>query len=290
MAFGQLLTAMVTPFHENGDIHWEQVEQLTEHLIATKSDGVVVAGTTGESPTLSSEEKLQLFRLVKDIAGSRMDVIGGVGTNNTAYSADLANEATKIGIDGLMAVTPYYNKPNQEGMYQHFQRIAAATTLPLMIYNIPGRCIVNLLPETLLRLAEVSNITSVKEACGNLDQISHFLSSAPKDFQLFSGDDSLTLPTLSVGGDGVVSVAAHIAGEDLKQMMTDFFSGRVQRAAEAHRTLLPKMRACFMAPNPSPVKAMLEQMGITGRYTRLPLVPLTDAEIRQLEQWFTAAS
>ncbi|MFB5660510.1 4-hydroxy-tetrahydrodipicolinate synthase [Alteribacillus sp. HJP-4] len=290
MDYGQLLTAMVTPFDKNGNLDWTALESLTEHLIQNGSDGLVVAGTTGESPTLKTDEKLMLFKRVKEIAGTRVSVIAGTGTNDTAYSAELTEKAAAAGVDGIMAVTPYYNKPNQEGMYYHFKTIASSVTLPVMVYNIPGRCIINLQAETMIRMAkDIDNITSVKEASGNLDQISLIVDSAPADFYVYSGDDSMTIPILSVGGNGVVSVAAHIAGADIKEMIHHFVTGDTAHAAALHRKLLPKMKACFLAPNPAPVKAMLEQIGIMKRYTRLPLLPLNDSEIKQLDQWFSLA-
>lgn len=280
---------MVTPFDENGAIDKPALEPLVEHLISTGTEGLVVAGTTGESPTLKSEEKLFLFKRVKEIAGSRAFVIAGTGTNDTAYSAELTEKAAMLGIDGIMAVTPYYNKPSQEGMYYHFETIAKASKLPLMIYNIPGRCIVNLQADTLLHLSKIPNITSVKEASGDLEQISYVIEESPENFYVYSGDDSMTLPIMSVGGHGVVSVSAHVIGVEMNKMITSFIEGNTEAASSVHRKLLPKMKACFIAPNPSPVKAMLEQLGFVSKYTRSPILPLNTAEIKQLEQWFSLA-
>ncbi|WP_252313777.1 4-hydroxy-tetrahydrodipicolinate synthase [Sinobaca sp. H24] len=289
MDFGRILTAMVTPFDSEGKIDWQGLEKVVEHLILTGSEGLVIAGTTGESPTLTTDEKLKLFQRTAEISGRRVPVIAGTGTNDTGYSTALTEKASKLGIDGIMAVTPYYNKPSQEGMYEHFKAIASATTLPVMVYNIPGRCIINLQAETMIKLAGIPNITSVKEASGSLDQISHIIASTPEHFAVYSGDDSMTLPIMSVGGHGVVSVAAHIAGHELREMVQAFSEGSIEHASAIHRSLLPKMKACFIAPNPAPVKAMLEQQGIISRDTRLPMLPLTDAEIKQLEQWFSLA-
>ncbi|MFB4162722.1 4-hydroxy-tetrahydrodipicolinate synthase [Alteribacillus sp. JSM 102045] len=289
MDFGRLLTAMVTPFDENGAIDKPALEPLVEHLISTGTEGLVVAGTTGESPTLKSDEKLFLFQRVKEIAGNRAFVIAGTGTNDTAYSAALTEKAAALRVDGVMAVTPYYNKPSQEGMYFHFETIAKASTLPLMIYNIPGRCIVNLQAETLLRLSKIPNITSVKEASGDMEQISYVIEESPHNFYVYSGDDSMTLPIMSVGGNGVVSVAAHIIGNEMNQMINSFTKGEAEIASALHRKLLPKMKACFIAPNPSPVKAMLDQLGLVSKYTRAPILPLNEAEMKQLEQWFSLA-
>ncbi len=280
---------MVTPFDENGAIDKPALEPLVEHLISTGTEGLVVAGTTGESPTLKSEEKLFLFKRVKEIAGSRAFVIAGTGTNDTAYSADLTEKAAMLGVDGFMAVTPYYNKPSQEGMYYHFETIAKASNLPLMIYNIPGRCIVNLQADTLLHLSKIPNITSVKEASGDLEQISYVIEESQDHFYVYSGDDSMTLPIMAVGGHGVVSVAAHVIGSEMNEMIKSFIKGNTETASAAHRKLLPQMKACFIAPNPSPVKAMLEQLGFVSKYTRSPILPLNAAEIKQLEQWFSLA-
>ncbi len=280
---------MVTPFDENGAIDKPALEPLVEHLISTGTEGLVVAGTTGESPTLKSEEKLFLFKRVKEIAGNRAFVIAGTGTNDTAYSAELTEKAAMLGVDGFMAVTPYYNKPSQEGMYYHFESIAKASNLPLMIYNIPGRCIVNLQADTLLHLSKIPNITAVKEASGDLEQISYVIEESPDHFYVYSGDDSMTLPIMAVGGHGVVSVAAHVIGSEMNEMIKSFIKGNTETASAAHRKLLPKMKACFIAPNPSPVKAMLEQLGFVSKYTRSPILPLNAAEIKQLEQWFSLA-
>ncbi|MFD2704752.1 4-hydroxy-tetrahydrodipicolinate synthase [Salibacterium lacus] len=290
MEFGRLITAMVTPFDSSGAIDWEALEPLVEHLLATGSKGLVVAGTTGESPTLSTDEKLALFRRVKEIAGTRGAVIAGTGTNDTAYSEQMTQRAVSCNIDGIMAVTPYYSKPSQEGMYHHFRRVAeAAPSLPVMIYNIPGRCIVNLEPGTLLRMTGISNIRSVKEASGDFDQISHVIEHTPDYFQVYSGDDSSTLPLMSVGGTGAVSVASHIAGREMSTMIDRFADGNPAQAASIHRSLLPKMKACFMTPSPAPVKGMLEQLGLISRYTRAPLLSLTEAEVTQLKKTFSPA-
>ncbi|WP_091657874.1 4-hydroxy-tetrahydrodipicolinate synthase [Alteribacillus iranensis] len=289
MIFGHLLTAMVTPFDEEGKIDLPALEPLIEHLIATGTEGLVVAGTTGESPTLRTEEKLTLFKRVKEITGNRVHVIAGTGTNDTSYSAELTRKAASIGIDGTMAVTPYYNKPNQEGMYHHFKTIAEATSLPLMIYNIPGRCMVNLQADTLIQLSKIPNITSVKEASGNLDQISEIIENTPLDFQVYSGDDSTTLPIMSIGGTGVVSVASHLIGMELTKMVKSFLSGNVVEASKLHRQLLPKMKACFRSPNPIPLKAILGHLGLVKNQTRSPLLPLEEKETKELLHVFNLA-
>ncbi|WP_240375367.1 4-hydroxy-tetrahydrodipicolinate synthase [Bacillus piscicola] len=289
MDFGRLLTAMVTPFNEKGEVDLPALEPLIEHLLSTGTEGIVAGGTTGESPTLSTEEKMSLFKRVKEITGSRAQVIAGTGTNDTAYSVFLTEKAASLGVDGIMAVTPYYNKPNQKGMYHHFKSIAEACTLPLMIYNIPGRCIVNLEADTLIQLTKIPNITAVKESSGDLEQVAAVVENSPDEFHVYSGDDSLTIPLMSVGGTGVVSVASHLIGNEMRQMIDHFVHGNVQAASQAHRQLLPKMNACFSAPNPVPLKALLARLGLIANCTRSPLLPLSDSETKELADTFHLA-
>ncbi|MEH6954392.1 4-hydroxy-tetrahydrodipicolinate synthase [Neobacillus drentensis] len=278
MNFGQLLTAMVTPFDQNGEVDFNATRNLVDYLIENGTDGIVVAGTTGESPTLSSEEKVALFQFVVAVVNGRVPVIAGTGSNNTRASISLTKQAEEAGVDGIMLVAPYYNKPSQEGMYQHFKAIAESTSLPIMIYNIPGRCAVNISVETLVRLSQLPNIVAVKEASGNLDAMAEIISRTPSDFSLYSGDDGLTLPVLAIGGTGVVSVASHVIGNEMKDMIQLFKNGQVQEAASAHRRLLPIMKALFTAPNPAPVKAALNINGVNVGGLRLPLLPLSDEE------------
>ncbi|WP_018922336.1 4-hydroxy-tetrahydrodipicolinate synthase [Salsuginibacillus kocurii] len=282
MAFGRVITAMVTPFDEIGEIDYQAVTRLVQHLIATGSDGIVVAGTSGESPTLSKDEKLTLFEHVVQTANGKVDVIAGTGSNDTRASIELTKQAEQCGVDGVMLVTPYYSKPSQEGMYQHFKAIAASTNLPIMLYNIPGRSVVSLDVETTLRLAEIENITAIKEASGDLDAASTIIEQTKPEFQLYGGDDSMTLPLMSVGGTGIVSVAAHIIGEEMQDMVQSFVRGDVQYAAKRHRELLPVMKAMFSAPNPSPVKAALEIEGIISGDVRLPMLRLNEEEMNHL--------
>lgn len=284
MNFGQVVTAMVTPFDAKGDIDFQATQKLVEHLIANGTDAVVVAGTTGESPALSTDEKIELFKFVVEIAGGRIPVIAGTGSNDTRSSISLTRAAEEIGADGVMLVTPYYNKPSQEGMFQHFQAIAASTCLPVMLYNIPGRSAVNLLPETTIRLSAIDNITAIKEASGNLDAAAAIIENTPADFAVYSGDDGLTLPMLSIGGQGIVSVAAHIIGNDMQEMVTLFRGGNVQEAAAMHRKLLPVMHALFAAPNPVPVKTALNLSGVEVGGVRLPMIPLNRQEQLALQQ------
>jgi 4-hydroxy-tetrahydrodipicolinate synthase len=283
MNFGQVLTAMVTPFDQQGEIDYIATKELINYLIANGSDGLVITGTTGESPTLTTEEKVDLFKFVVDVVDSRVPVIAGTGSNNTRASISLTKQAEDAGVDGIMLVAPYYNKPSQEGLYQHFKAIAESTSLPVMLYNIPGRSVVNMTVETIVRLSKITNIVAVKEASGNLDAMSDIISQTPSDFTLYSGDDGLTLPVLAIGGTGVVSVASHIIGNEMQEMINNFKNGNLKEAATAHRSLLPVMRALFAAPSPSPVKAALKMMGVSVGGVRLPLVPLTDGEQQTLQ-------
>ncbi|AJI21776.1 4-hydroxy-tetrahydrodipicolinate synthase [Priestia megaterium] len=289
MNFGQVLTAMVTPFDQNGEIDFNATKTLVEHLITNGTDGLVVAGTTGESPTLTTEEKIELFKCVVEAAAGRVHVIAGTGSNNTQASMSLTKLAEETGVDGIMLVAPYYNKPSQEGLYQHFKTIAESTSLPVMLYNIPGRSIVNISVETVVRLSEITNVVSIKEASGNLDAMAEIISKTPSDFTLYSGDDGLTIPVLAIGGAGVISVASHIIGNDMQEMINAFKNGDVQKAAATHRNLLPIMRALFIAPSPSPVKAALNLNGIQVGGVRLPMVPLSNKEQSALEKVLQAS-
>jgi 4-hydroxy-tetrahydrodipicolinate synthase len=278
MYLGQLLTAMVTPFDQDENVDFQATKLLVNYLLANGTEGIVVAGTTGESPTLSTEEKKALFECVVETVDGRVPVIAGTGSNNTSESIQLTKIAQAAGVNGIMLVTPYYNKPNQEGMYLHFKTIAESTCLPVMLYNIPGRSIVNMTVETIVRLAEIDNIVALKEANGDLESMANIIQNTPDDFLVYSGDDSLTLPLLAIGGHGVVSVSSHIIGNEMKNMITAFQNGNVQYAAQMHRDLLPIIRAMFIAPNPAPVKAALEMVGQQVGSVRLPLVPLTEIE------------
>jgi len=284
MKFGQVLTAIVTPFDDNGEIDFNATKTLVEHLITNGTDGLVVAGTTGESPTLTTEEKIELFKCVVEAAAGRVPVIAGTGSNNTKASINLTKLAEETGVDGIMLVAPYYNKPSQEGLYQHFKTIAQSTSLPVMLYNIPGRSVVNISVETIVRLSAIPNVVSIKEASGDLDTMAEIISKTPSDFTLYSGDDGLTIPVLAIGGAGVVSVASHIIGNEMQEMIDAFKSGDIQKAAATHRNLLPLMRALFIAPSPSPVKAALNLNGTHVGGVRLPMVPLSNEEQSALEK------
>ncbi|OLO40946.1 4-hydroxy-tetrahydrodipicolinate synthase [Alkalihalophilus pseudofirmus] len=282
MNFGRVLTAMVTPFDEKGNIDLHKTELLVENLIRNGSDGLVVAGTTGESPTLTKEEKLTLFRTVVKTVNGRVPVIAGTGTNDTRASVELTKEATLLGVNGIMAVAPYYNKPSQQGMIEHFKAIANSTTLPIMLYNIPGRSVVNMTVDTIVELSKVSNIVSVKEASGDLEQMAAIIDKTNNDFTLYSGDDSITLPSLAIGGNGVVSVASHIIGNELQEMTEAFLSGNINKAASLHRKYLPIMKGLFLTPNPTSVKVALHLRGLDVGSVRLPLVSLTKEERERL--------
>ncbi|CAM5788481.1 MULTISPECIES: 4-hydroxy-tetrahydrodipicolinate synthase [Brevibacillus] len=276
--FGRLVTAMVTPFNQQLEIDYEQTERLIDHLLATGTDAVVVSGTTGESPTLSAREKLDLFKHVVSYAKGKCHIIAGTGSNNTAASIEFTKEVEKIGVDAVMLVTPYYSRPSQEGIYQHFKALAESTKLPVMLYNVPGRTSVNMTAETTLRLAQLPNVVCVKEASGNLSQMASIIEHAPEGFELYSGDDGLTLPVLSIGGVGIVSVASHVVGAQMSEMMSAFFRGEHAQAAAIHRKLLPVFEGLFAYPSPGPVKAALEKLGVQTGGVRLPLVDLTEEE------------
>ncbi|SET98350.1 4-hydroxy-tetrahydrodipicolinate synthase [Salinibacillus kushneri] len=278
MNFGQVLTAMVTPFDQNDNLDLEATRGLVNYLIANGSDGLVVAGTTGESPTLSHDEKVRLFQFVVDVVDGRVPVIAGTGSNNTQATIDLTKEAEEMGVDGVLLVTPYYNKPSQEGMYQHFHTIAESTQLPIMLYNIPGRSVVNMEVETISRLSQIANIVSIKEASGDLDRVTQIVTHTPDEFTVYSGEDSQTLPHLSVGGTGIVSVSSHVIGNEMQQMINHYKNGDVANAAAIHRHILPLMKELFAAPSPTPVKEALNRIGIPVGSVRLPLVPLNDTE------------
>ena len=276
--FGRVSTAMVTPFDKKGHIDLAKTTQLVNFLIDNGTDSLVVAGTTGESPTLSKEEKLALFNHVVKSVNKRIPVIAGTGSNNTYASVELTKKAEQLGVDAIMAVAPYYNKPSQEGLYQHFKAIAEATSLPVMVYNIPGRSAVNIHPETIIRLSRIANIVAVKEASGDLNAMTHIIANTEDDFVLYSGDDSLTIPVLSIGGAGIVSVASHVIGNQLKELVNAFLNGQNEKAAKLHQQLLPIMQGLFTAPSPAPVKTALQLKGLDVGSVRLPLVGLTEQE------------
>ncbi|WP_347550332.1 4-hydroxy-tetrahydrodipicolinate synthase [Pseudalkalibacillus hwajinpoensis] len=278
MNFGKVLSAMVTPFDRKGYIDFAKTEQLINYLLNNGSDGLVVAGTTGESPTLTSEEKVALFKHSVKIADGRVPIIAGTGSNNTHGSIELTKKAEATGVDAIMIVAPYYSKPGQKGLYEHYKAIADSTKLPVMIYNIPGRSVVNMTADTIVELSKISNIVSVKEASGDLDQMTEIISRTDDSFTLYSGDDGLTLPVMSIGGDGVISVASHILGNELQEMIAAYEEGKVKEAAAIHHQILPIMNELFKAPSPSPVKTALQLKGMDVGSVRLPMIPLTAEE------------
>lgn len=276
--FGRMITAMVTPFNEEGKIDWDQTASLIDYLVEEQqSDSLVVSGTTGESPTLTDEEKLELFAFAVKHAAGRCKIIAGTGSNDTAHSVNLTREAEKCGVDGILLVAPYYNKPNQEGLFRHFETVAAVTSLPVILYNVPSRTVVSLSVETTLRLAQIPNIVATKE-CAPLDQIAAIVAQAPNHFIVYSGDDASALPAMAVGAYGVISVASHLAGRSIKEMVVKFFNGRVDEASRLHRELLPLFKVLFECPNPVAVKYALNETGHPVGSVRLPLVPPNEQE------------
>lgn len=281
VSWGAVLTAMVTPFTESGELDEPAVPKLVEYLLSNGSDGLVVCGTTGEAPTLTMTEKRRMFELVKEAVKGRGAVIAGTGTNDTRDAIEMTRMATEVGVDGVLVVTPYYNKPSQEGLYRHFRSVAEATPLPVMLYNVPGRTSVNLEAATVVRLAkDVPNIVALKEAGGNMMQITDTAAAVPPGFRIYSGEDGLTLPMLALGAYGVVSVTSHLVGKDLKAMIEAFQAGDHARAFDLHARMLPIVRACFQptTPSPVPLKAALNMLGVRVGPPRLPLVEATDRE------------
>lgn len=282
-ALGRLLTAMVTPFDGAGKVDYAQARRLALALLDSGSDGLVLSGTTGESPTLSVSEKLRLFAEIKGVVGGRGAVVAGTGTFNTAQSIELSQEAERVGVDALLLVVPYYNKPSQEGLYQHFKAIAQSTTLPCIPYNVPSRTVTNLNAETAIRLSEIDNIVGVKEASGNLDQISKIVDATQEGFLVYSGNDADILPVLAVGGYGVISVASHLVGVQIREMIESYLEGRSGHAAALHHHLLPLVNALFLVSNPVPLKHALNTIGFYVGNPRLPLVPPDEKTASQIE-------
>jgi 4-hydroxy-tetrahydrodipicolinate synthase len=287
MSFGRLITAMVTPFNEDQTIDWGTTARLIDYLIEDqKSDSLVISGTTGESPTLTDEEKVKLFRFAVKHTAGRCKIIAGTGSNETAHSVNLTKLADEAGVDGILIVAPYYNKPSQEGIYQHYRTIAEATTLPIIMYNVPSRTVVSISAETTLRLAQIPNIVATKE-CASLEQMTEIVSGAPEGFVLYSGDDALTLPTLSIGGYGIVSVASHIIGAQMKELISTYLEGRVIEAIALNAKCFPIFKGLFNCPHPVPnpvaVKYALSLRGLPVGGVRLPLVTVNDEEAQFLQ-------
>jgi 4-hydroxy-tetrahydrodipicolinate synthase len=270
--FGRVLTAMVTPFDEQGRVDYERTKQLALALLDSGTDGLVLAGTTGESPTLTSQEKLRLFSEVRSAIGNRGAIVAGTTNYNTAESIELSREAAREGVDGILGTVPYYNKPPQDGLYEHFKAIASAVDLPLLLYNVPSRTVTNMLPETTIRLSQIENIVGLKDAGGNLEGTAKIVEESAPGFRVWSGDDSSTLPILAVGGYGIVSVASHLIGRQIQAMIQHFLDGRHTEAAEIHRRTLPLVQALFVTTNPIPLKYALDRVGFSVGSPRLPLV------------------
>ena len=283
--FGPLLTAMVTPFHADTSVDFQKAEQVAAHLLENGSSGLIVSGTTGESPTLTPEEKLELFRRVKKVAGDA-PIVANTGDNETAFSVEFTKQAADTGVDAILMVVPYYNKPSQEGLFRHFSAIAGATELPCLLYNVPGRTGRNMSATTQARLSAVKNIVGTKEASGDMIQTAHIRALAPDEFAIYSGDDAATLPMLPLGCCGCISVVAHIAGKPFREMLEAFWSGDIDKARRIHLRLLPVIEAIFPAntPSPAPIKAAMKMQGLDTGPLRLPLVECEEAELPGLKK------
>jgi 4-hydroxy-tetrahydrodipicolinate synthase len=268
---GRLITAMVTPFDEKEEVNYEQAKKLALALLNSGSDGILVVGTTGESPTLIRDEELRLFSEVKSAVGERGTVIAGTGSNSTAEALATTKGAEQIGVDACLLVVPYYNKPTQEGLYQHFKTIAESTSLPCILYNVPSRTVTSLSADTTIKLSHIDNIIGIKEASGNLGQVAKIISDTREDFLVWSGNDGDTLPILTLGGYGVISVASHLVGNQIKAMIDNFINGKTAEAASIHRHLMPLINALFIISNPIPVKYALNHIGFNVGKPRMPL-------------------
>ena len=279
MNLGRIGTAMITPFKKDGTINYPELERIINHLIENGTDAIIACGTTSENPTMSTEEKIEVVRFTVEKVAGRIPVIAGTGDNETAYSIAMTHKAEENGADGIMLVTPYYNKPNQRGMYAHFKTIAKETKLPVMLYNVPGRTGANISAETTIALSrEVENITCIKEASGNLDQMGDIIENMAPDFLVYSGDDGLTLPLLAIGGHGIVSVASHVIGSDMQLMIKAYDEGNMELASKIHRAMLPLVRALFAQPNPSPVKYAMTKLGFDTLDVRMPMMEMLPEE------------
>ncbi|MGD0857148.1 MAG: 4-hydroxy-tetrahydrodipicolinate synthase [Dehalococcoidia bacterium] len=282
--FGRLLTAMVTPFDSKGKVEFAQAKKLAKALLASGSDGLVVSGTTGESPTLTAVEKLRLFEEIKSVVSSKVTIVAGTGNYNTQESIELTKEAEKTGVDACLLTVPYYNKPNQEGLYEHFKAIAKATKLPCIIYNVPSRTITNMTADTTIKLSKIDNIVGVKEASADFSQISRIIDGVDKDFIIYSGNDADTFPILGLGGYGVIGVITHLVGKQYKKMMDDFAAGKIEEAARLHRHFIPLVNTMFMIGSPMPIKYALNYVGFRVGKPRLPLVEPDEKTRAAIEQ------
>lgn len=289
--FGRLLTAMVTPFNADGSINYEAGAEFADWLLANGSDGLVVEGSTGEAATMDMDEKIKFMQTIVARVNGRAKIVAGAGTNCTASTIDLVKKMEACGVDGVLVVGPYYNKPTQEGYYQHFAAVAKATKLPIIVYNVPGRTGGNIAPETVARLAaDFSNIVAIKEAAGNVAQTAELYRVLPEDFSIYSGDDGLILPFLSVGACGLISVLANVNGNILQQLMQAYSEGRVKDAADLNKVMVPLAKAMFIESNPIPIKAAVTKVtGIEAGAPRLPLTPISAAAEAKLDAALKAA-
>jgi 4-hydroxy-tetrahydrodipicolinate synthase len=279
MSFGELITAMVTPFDKDNKVNLEEASHLIEHLVKNESDGILLAGTTGESATLTDEEKIELFTLGVKKFKAKTKIIAGTGTNDTGHSVELSMEAQKAGVDCLLCVTPYYNKPSQSGLCRHFEKIASSVKIPIILYNVPSRTACNISAKTVIELSKIENIIGVKEASSDFKQIAEIIGGADEGFLVYSGNDGDTLPMLSLGAYGVISVASHLVGKDIKKMINTFKSGRNNEAAKLHNWLLDIFYGIFISTNPVPVKTALNLKGFNAGGVRLPLYEMTEEEL-----------
>ncbi len=284
---GRLLTAMVTPFKDNGDVDYTQTKRLAKALLASGNDGLVLAATTGEAPTLSWEEEMRIFTEVKSAAGEKATLVAYTGSNSTKEAVEATEKAEKIGVDACLSVVPYYNKPNQEGIYQHFKAIAECTSLPVIMYNIPGRVVINMTWETIVRLSQIKNIVGVKEANGDMGHVAQSIEAVSKirdDFHIWSGNDNDTFPIMALGGYGVIGVTTHLMGMQYKKMVELILADKIQEAASIQRKLVPLVNAMFSVPSPAPIKYALNKAGFAVGKPRLPLVEVTSAEAAKIDK------
>jgi 4-hydroxy-tetrahydrodipicolinate synthase len=279
---GRCLTAMVTPFKEDGEVDYEQTKKLAKALLNSGNDGLVLAATTGEAPTLSWDEEMRIFTEVKSAVGDKPTLVAYTGSNSTKEAVEATEKAEKIGVDACLSVVPYYNKPNQEGIYQHFKAVAECTSLPVIMYNIPGRVVVEMSWETIARLSQFKNIIGVKEASGKMDLVAQTISNAKEGFYVWSGNDNDTFPIMALGGYGVIGVTTHLTGKQYKKMIDLILSDRIKEAAEIHRKLVPLVNAMFSIPSPAPIKYALNYLGFKVGKPRLPLVPPTEKEAEKI--------
>ena len=283
--FGRFIPAMITPFDENRDLDLKRAQELATRLVDRGSDALIICGTTGESPTVFYPQKIELFKAVIEAVGDRVPVIANVGDNCTADSVEFAGEVAKLGVDGIMAVVPYYNKPPQEGLYRHFKSIAQAIEIPMILYNIPSRCVINMTAETTLRLAhDMDNIVAVKEASGNFDQIKEIVDGAPEGFVVYSGDDDATFRLMDLGGYGVITTTGNVAPERMKEIVTAMAEGDRERAEKAHFALQPLMKELFVTANPIMVKEAMKLSGFDCGGVRLPLIDASVEQSQKLEE------